>query len=57
MVEAYRAHKVDYKWKYRSLGGTPRGERPLGRPKCGWENNLVPRVTVYWFRLAQTTGQ
>jgi hypothetical protein len=40
------------------LGGTRRGERPLGRPKCGWENNLGTESDyVNWIRLAQTTGQ
>jgi hypothetical protein len=58
MSGACRAHKGDYKWKYRVLGGTPRGERPLGRPCCGWENNLgTESDRVNWIRMAQTTGQ
>jgi hypothetical protein len=25
---------------YRILMGKPEGRRPLGRPKCGWEDNI-----------------
>jgi len=25
---------------YGVLVGKPEGKRPLGRPRCGWENNL-----------------
>jgi hypothetical protein len=25
---------------YRILVGKPKGKRPLGRPRCGWEDNI-----------------
>jgi hypothetical protein len=25
---------------YRILVGTPEGSRPLGRPRCSWEDNI-----------------
>jgi hypothetical protein len=25
---------------YRVLVGRPEGKRPLGRPRCGWEDNI-----------------
>ena len=25
---------------YRVLLGKPEGKRPLGRPRCSWENNI-----------------
>jgi len=25
---------------YRVLVGKPEGKRPLGRPSCGWEDNM-----------------
>jgi hypothetical protein len=25
---------------YRILVGKPEGKRPLGRPRCGWEDNI-----------------
>jgi hypothetical protein len=44
---------------YRVLVGRPEGKRPLGRPRCRWENNtkmgLREIVTdeANWIRLAQ----
>jgi hypothetical protein len=26
---------------YRGLVGKPEGKRPLGRPRCGWKNNIL----------------
>jgi hypothetical protein len=26
---------------YRVLVGTPEGKRPLGRPRCRWEDNIM----------------
>jgi hypothetical protein len=42
---------------YRLLVGMPEGKRPLGRPRCRWEDNirmeLVEWVDVDWIGLAQ----
>jgi hypothetical protein len=39
--------------------GKPEGKRPLGRPKCRWEDGIRMDIReiglggVYWIRLAQ----
>jgi hypothetical protein len=33
------AHMGDKRNAYRILVGKPEGERPLGRRRCGWEDN------------------
>jgi hypothetical protein len=44
---------------YRVLVGKPEGKRPLGRPRCRWENNIkmdlqeVERGGMDWIELAQ----
>jgi len=44
---------------YRVLVGKPEGKRPLGRPRCRWENNIKmnPREvgcgSMDWIKLAQ----
>jgi hypothetical protein len=44
---------------YRILVGRPEGKRPLGRPRCRWENNIklglweIGIDGVNWIRLAQ----
>jgi hypothetical protein len=44
---------------YRVLVGKPEGERPLGRPRCRWENYIkmdlqeVGCGCTYWIELAQ----
>jgi hypothetical protein len=44
---------------YRVLVGKPEGKRPLGRPRCRWENNIkadlqeVGRGGMDWIELAQ----
>jgi len=30
----------DKRWSYRVLVGKPEGKRTVGRPKCGWKNNI-----------------
>jgi hypothetical protein len=48
---------------YRILMGKPEGKRPLGRPRCRWEDNIKMdlRETGWdgmdWFDLAQDRGQ
>jgi hypothetical protein len=43
----------------RVVGGTPEGERPLGRPRRGWENNIKMDVQEVgggpgdWMEMAQ----
>jgi hypothetical protein len=44
---------------YRILVGRPEGRRPLGRPRCRWEDNIkmdlreVGWVGMDWIELAQ----
>ena len=44
---------------YRVLVRKPEGKRPLGRPRCRWEDNIkiylqeVGGVCVHWMELAQ----
>jgi hypothetical protein len=34
---------------YRALVGKPEGRRPLGRPRCRWENNIKMNLRgVVW---------
>jgi hypothetical protein len=48
---------------YRVLAVRPKGKRPLGRPRCRWENNIKmdPREIgideAKWIRLAQDSVQ
>ena len=39
MSWAYSAH-VGRRGLYRVLVGKPEGKRPLGRPRCRWEDNI-----------------
>jgi hypothetical protein len=34
------AHMREGRGVYRVLVGKPEGRRPLGRPRCGWEDNI-----------------
>jgi hypothetical protein len=36
---------------YRVLVGKPEGKRPLGRPRCMWEDNI--KAMMDWIELAQ----
>jgi hypothetical protein len=44
---------------YKVLVGRPEGKRPLGRPRCRWEDNVkvdlqeVGWGDIYWIDLAQ----
>jgi hypothetical protein len=44
---------------YRVLVGRPEGKRPLGRPRCRWEDNIklyLREITINganWIQLAQ----
>jgi hypothetical protein len=48
---------------YRVLVGRPEGKRPLGRPRCRWEDNIKMDLGeigidgVNWIRLAQDRVQ
>jgi len=45
--------------EYRVLVGKPEGKRPLGRPRCRWEDNIkmglqeLGCVVMDWIELAQ----
>jgi hypothetical protein len=47
---------------YRVLVGKPEGKRPLGRPRCRWEDNIKLHIKVIgidganWIRLARGEG-
>jgi hypothetical protein len=47
---------------YRTLVGKPEGKRPLGRPRCSWENNIKVDLRkirwgdIDWIGLAQDRG-
>jgi hypothetical protein len=48
---------------YRLLVGRPEGNRPLGRPRCRWKNNIKMDLTgiewggMDWIDLAQDRDQ
>jgi hypothetical protein len=48
---------------YRVLVGRPEAKRPLGRPKCRWEDNIkmdlqeVGWGDIAWIALAQDTDR
>jgi hypothetical protein len=48
---------------YRVLVGRPKGRRPLGRPRLGWEDNIKMNLRergiddANWIRLAQDRVQ
>ena len=48
---------------YRVLVGKPEGKRPLGRPRCRWEDNIKKAVQevvsrgMKWIELAQDMGR
>jgi hypothetical protein len=48
---------------YRVLVGRPKGKRPLGRPRCSWEDNIKMDLReigidgVNWIQLAQDRVQ
>jgi hypothetical protein len=45
---------------YEVLVGKPKGKRPLGRPRCRWEDGIIMDLReiglegVDWIRLART---
>jgi len=53
------AHMGERSGVYRVLVGKPEGKRPLGRPRCRWEDNIridlqeVGYGGVDWIELAQ----
>jgi hypothetical protein len=48
---------------YRALAGRPKGKRPLGRPRCRWEDNIkldlreIRIEGANWIQLAQDKVQ
>jgi hypothetical protein len=48
---------------YRILVGKPEGKRPLGRPRCRWDDNIKVDLreigwgVMDWIALAQDRGQ
>jgi hypothetical protein len=39
-MDGHTAHTGERKGSYRVLMGRPEGQRPIGRPKCRWEDNI-----------------
>jgi hypothetical protein len=60
---AYVACMGERRGVYRVLFGKPKGKRPLGRPKCMWEDNInlglreIGIDGVNWIQLAQDRVQ
>jgi hypothetical protein len=51
MMMRWVAHVVmgEKRTTYRLLAGKPKGERPLGRPRCRWADNImVDLVEISW---------
>jgi hypothetical protein len=52
-------HAWQMREKYKVLVGKPEGKRPLGRPRCRWEDGIIMDLreiglgVVDWIRLAQ----
>jgi hypothetical protein len=49
------AHMGEMRNTYKSLIGKPEGKRPLGRHRCGWEDNVEREIGlegVVWIHLA-----
>jgi hypothetical protein len=48
----------EWRGVYRVLMGKPEGKRPMGRPRCRWENNIKMDLQevgcggMDWIRLA-----
>jgi hypothetical protein len=61
MGGAYCTHGRDE--KYKMLIVKPEGKRPLGRPRCRWEDNIRRDLgesgwkCAYWMHLAQYMDQ
>jgi hypothetical protein len=53
------AHMGEERKVYKVLVGKPEGRRPLGRPRCGWEDGVrmdlkeIGLGGVDWIRLSQ----
>jgi hypothetical protein len=41
---------------YRLLVGKPEGKRPLGRPRCGWEDNIKMNLGEMGWGCVDWTG-
>jgi hypothetical protein len=60
---AHVARMVEERGVYRVMVGRPEGKRPLGRPRCRWEDNIKPDLReigidgANWIRLAQDRVQ
>jgi hypothetical protein len=56
------ARKGERRDVYRVLVGKPEGKRPLGRPRCRWEDNIKTVLQevgcrgMDWIELAQGQG-
>ena len=54
----------DRRGLYRVLVGRPDGERPIGRPRCRWEDNIKTRYKkrsgkmtgLIWLRIRRGSG-
>jgi hypothetical protein len=57
------AHTGEMRNSYNILAGKPKRKRPVGRPKCRWEDNIRMDITetgcegVDWMHLAQDRNQ
>jgi hypothetical protein len=57
------AHRGEGRGVYRVLVGRPQGKRPLGKPRCRWEDNIEMDLRetgidgANWIQLARDTVQ
>jgi hypothetical protein len=51
------AHMGDGRGVYRVLVGRPKGERPLGRPRCMWEDNTISFILYGIRRNCHSSGR
>jgi hypothetical protein len=55
-------HMGEKRNAYRILVGKPEGRRPLGRPRCRWEDNIkmdlreIGRGVMDWMRIGTSGG-
>jgi hypothetical protein len=59
---AGHAHMGEGRGVYRVLVGRPEGKRPLGRPRCRWEDNIntnlreMGQTGFSWLRIGSSGG-
>ena len=47
------AQMKDNRWTIKSTEGHTEGVRSVGRPKCGWRDDIVGQQGAVWTRIAK----